>query len=444
MTGCIFSSNLGADNSSSTPMSGDLSMADMGDDDLEATPDMNPVPDLIDLCNSFEPQSLCDGDVTRCGTLDYLNFCTNALETIECGECGDNEQCNDNNLCECAPTTDEEFCDLFDATCGVLTAIDPCTNQGRTVTCGDCPAGVPCQSDFTCSNCMPEDKGTLCNMIAGSCGPQEVTDSCGNLRTVTCGACAQNNERCVNGMCTCEPETDVELCVKSRLECGESTIMDRCGMSRKVNCGQCIDGDLCNDDNKCPTQRPRTDAELCAQENASCGMISASRTNISPVIQIDCGECQPGQMCDQNSCVCPTLTCAEDSCGVIRNACGDTKDCGTMCGSGKVCENNTCTCPDPVCQPDQCDVITNECGATADCGVCEDTFTCDTNNLCTCEPKSECEMCADVTCMPGLLETFCAQEVFSLDSGCGMVNVKCCEGRLTSCDATHDSSTCSL
>lgn len=72
---------------------------------------------------------------------------------------------------------------------------------------------------------------------------------------------------------------------------------------------------------------------LCA--NIECGQVTSTCGDV------DCGGCSNGEVCQQNTCMCPQPSC-EMRCGVVTNACGGMQDCGDTCKFGSMCEANQC------------------------------------------------------------------------------------------------------
>ena len=170
----------------------------------------------------------CDDLNKACGSV-YDDGCGN---TLECGNCGENQSCNDDGECiddACIPDT----CDNLGIECGSVS-----NNCEGTLDCGGCGANQSCNDNGQCiDNCIPQTCENL-GMVCGS-----INDACGTL--VTCGTCNANQSCNNNGQCVenCVPDT----CVSLGIECG--SVSNNCG--RMLQCGGC-DGNLsCNDEGLC-------------------------------------------------------------------------------------------------------------------------------------------------------------------------------------------------
>ncbi len=140
------------------------------------------------------------------------------------------------------------------------------------------------------------------------------------------------------------------------------------------------------------------------------------------------------ELCTGEGLACGQATIA-DRCGVMR-----TVDCGA-CGTGESCESNVC---EPLCEGENAGVLCTrlgaQCGdiATTDtcgnsrqvsCGECQGAQeVCTDDFLCECIPKTEVEICGDVT-VCGLVTT---------DNGCGTEVQVDCGG----CDTTSGEFEC--
>jgi hypothetical protein len=95
-------------------------------------------------------------------------------------------------LCNCIPESDTQFCTSHNG-CGNLIAYDNC-NLPRSVNCGqNCVYPQFCGGGDGGPNecgCTPESDQAFCTMIAASCGLQSGPDNCNQLRiNVYCGPC---------------------------------------------------------------------------------------------------------------------------------------------------------------------------------------------------------------------------------------------------------------
>jgi hypothetical protein len=129
----------------------------------------------------------------------------------------------------------------------------------------------------------------------------------------------------------------------------------------------------------------------CESLGAECGIIDNGCG-----VDLDCGGCAEGFICDENVCECAPTTCEaeEAECGEISDNCGGTLDCGS-CGEGEHCNaENKCEgeCAPTTCEVEEaeCGEISDNCGGTLDCGSCSEGEQCN-NDTNVCEPISSCE-----------------------------------------------------
>lgn len=184
--------------------------------------------------------------------------------------------------------------------------------------------------------CEPETDKELCDAESVACGAIDVLDSCGEARRVEeCGGCA-DNETCVDNDCC----VLADLATACDGFCGsEVTVRDpQCGTTRQLDCSEqpCDPNEPCND-GTCGECMPETDETvLCSNAEAECGN-AVLPNGCGQDVEIDCGGCEPDEMCDRNRCVCAEA--------VIENVCGDKED-------------NDCDdlidCEDPDCRGEIC------------------------------------------------------------------------------------------
>jgi len=108
--------------------------------------------------------------------------------------------------------------------CGTLT-----NKCGKSVGCGGCANGFMC----TGANLCCETDATLCAQKGATCGTINVTDSCGQARSPSCGACGGATPRCnpanhqcvqclVDGDC---PNGTAPLCLSNQCGCGMAGVV---------------------------------------------------------------------------------------------------------------------------------------------------------------------------------------------------------------------------
>ena len=276
--------------------------------------------------------------------LNVMDRC-GASRTIQCGGCNGNECCLD-NVCTREWNT-AQLCGNFNLQCGTHTRTDNC-NQSRTVDCGGCGADEVCDTSMCCQ------RASVANFCAGrECGEYTAIE-CGVSRTEPCGDCPTNYTcNAMTHQCECS-ESEAELCQQEGFTCGTFDTMDKCGVARTgVACGMCSGGQVC-DMNACCDQASVTD--FC--DGRVCGMFTAPECGIMRTE--NCGMCSGGGIClSDNSCCQPwsdNELCTEEGaeCGPITatDNCGQMRsvsECfgiasGDPCGEGLFCQpDNRCT-----------------------------------------------------------------------------------------------------
>jgi hypothetical protein len=149
----------------------------------------------------------------------------------------------------------------------------------------------------------------------------------------------------------CQPESIAAACGSK--QCGQAT--NNCNQT--INCGlfgltsQCLNQQVCLADGGCCTPNGKV---ACGKH---CGGTVVTDNCGNP---FPCTTCNPGEVCNQNTCCTPTDPCG-GACGVTHtNNCGQTVQCG--CPAGAEClANNTC------CVPQGCSAnCVDSCGIAAD------------------------------------------------------------------------------
>lgn len=100
-------------------------------------------------------------------------------------------------------------------------------------------------------------------------------------------------------------------------------------------------GETCDGD--CPTSCPAQAGCARWTLRGSATECSAWCEQIAVTTCANADGCCPGActIATDSDCDCPAVTCAEDACGRVSNACGEERDCGG-CGGGERCVQNRC------------------------------------------------------------------------------------------------------
>jgi hypothetical protein len=258
-----------------------------------------------------EAPCTCDG--IACG----MNACGE-----ECGGCGDNELCEENECVACS-------CD------GAVCGTDRCGNS-----CGECAGNDICNPAGACIpppppswTCDVEYWGILdgCDCECGALDPD-----CGleGQDLYGCGEVTYPNPQCGGATGVCEPS-----CSCDGAACGD----DGCGNS----CGECGAEEVCYE-LECAPRPPAgwecspyayNDGDAC---HCGCGTRDADCEDPEAYVT-GCEEsgilnprCNAAATCEP-SCSCDGATCGDDGCG---NSCG-------TCGDNEACENFRCVIPMP-------------------------------------------------------------------------------------------------
>jgi len=191
-----------------------------------------------------ECTTVCDGK--ECGT---IGDCI-------CGSCGDDEACNDENMCEVISAECLTAC--TDKVCGTF---DDCD-------CGACGDGEVCNAD-----------GTACEEISAECEVACDGKDCGTFDGCECGACEDGFECDDDGACQeiCEP-----VCAADGVpfECGDSGCPGE-------TCGDCPGGAQWSCEEHMCVCTPACDDKVCGADG--CGD--------------ECGTCEDDWTCWQGACV---------------------------------------------------------------------------------------------------------------------------------------------
>ena len=208
----------------------------------------------------------------------------------------------------------------------------------------------------------------------------------------------------------CQGESDEELlssCDDNGVECGEIFVTDRCEVERSVDCGDCQQGEECQD-NQCVCA-PETNDEFCSEvDDDPCGIVEG-QDRCGEERVVDCGECSDEAGCNANQCVPCGVDCT-DKCGLVPDGCGEFVDCSSDGEGGEDCdEGQGIYCHDFQCQSGECEPlescedegaecgqIPDGCGGILDCeSGCSDDEVCSLDNECVCDPESDETLCEE-------------------------------------------------
>lgn len=348
------------------------------------------------------------GDATTCMPETDGEFCTRLVKT--CGEVTDVDNCGDSrtadcgmctapatcggggtpNVCACPGQSDQAFCDAYGAVCGPLTQVDEC-GQMRTVTCGACMNPEQCGA-VTPNQCDCPDDQAVCVSIGKQCGVVDVTGQCGNKTMVDCGGC-QANASCSANLCECDagfmPDgggncVDVDECATGADDCGANALCMNVpgGFMCACDAGYAGDGITC------------TDVDECMAGTDNCA-VNATCTNVPGSFMCACDAGYMGN----------GITCADvDECAGNTDDCDPNATCSNEPGTFSCACNMGFTGTGTTCADiDECATGADNCDANASCTNSPPgsfTCTCDAGYMGTgvsCADIDECTLGTD-TC----------------------------------------------
>lgn len=341
---------------------------DAGIDDADTGGDTEP--DGVDCADDNE--LLCGGecvDITddpdHCGGCGAGYVCEGATPYCLDGQC---VACIDDGDCE-----DGLECDDSTNSCS------GCEYDG------ECGQGFCRQADQVCVACIDDEnceEDQVCDEVAGACrncldGDDDCDDGevCVEEGNYFCADCLGpgHDEQC-QGTEFCTSDFRCVECLQSSDCSDDSDVCDSDG-----RCVDCITDDHCgNPDlyscvaNTCSDcDDPRTDEDICLDEEKVCGIVDDG-----------CGTSVECNLCDESLPLCdlPNETCVEcldsndcgdDECDPDTNQCVECLD-GNHCAPGEYCTQQTNECV--------------ECLSDSDCtnGICLDDQICS-----ICDPNAE-------------------------------------------------------
>ena len=174
---------------------------------------------------------------------------------------------------------------------------------------------------------------------------------------------------------------------------------DMASMIEEPDAGPATDPDLAAPEDIPPGCEPTDPDQLCAQAGADCGL-QVVADGCGEVIEIDCGGCDGGQMCDLEVgvCVCEPLPCpANVMCARVLDGCGSTRLCD-QCPEGTACDEASLSCE---CASEETDA--ELCQGARACGIVELADRCGASRQIDCGGCPGPESCQRGTCQPAQL-----------------------------------------
>ena len=300
-----------------------------------------------------------------------------------CGECDPELTCSPEGTCD-------DGCETGAVACAGPHATLICTKEGKWVEGEPCSSGTICEAGV----CKPVE----CKPNCGNkqCGPDGCGGSCGECKPGTaCNddyvcvpstVCQPGEKKCEgNAVATCTPNgqwaskpcppnatCDGGQCKPNGCtpKCdGKQCGGDGCGGS----CGQCKPGQMCQQ-GQCKGTTEKTCADIfeCAM-----GCLAAGMTDIDCVMGCTEGAPQQAQAQFQDLAMCAFNACPDPSADCLLNAMD-----GPCAKESEICLGGTCT---PSCAGKQCG--SNGCGGS--CGTCKPGTQCTPMGTCIALPECE-------------------------------------------------------
>ncbi len=317
--------------------------------------------------------------------------------------------------------------------------------------------------------CVPDDDASLCAANGAECGSLDISDNCGQARTVDCetGACSASAVCGTNNTCVCSSGyagdgvtcTDVDECTDGTDTCAAEATCSNTdgGFDCACNSGFAGDGFTCTDIDEC------TDGTATCGANASCNNLPGDFECVcnpgwmgDGVTCTDLDECADGtDGCDTNatctnspgsfSCTCDTgwigdgVTCDDvDECADGTLTCSGDGVCVNLPGSAECrCDDGFAgdgiTCTDV----DECADGTDDCDPNATCTNSVGSFSCACNagwigdgTACTdvdecADGSDDCDANAMCSNVPGSFECACLPGYQGDGRTCQQVSCAC-------------------
>jgi len=294
------------------------------------------------------------------------------LDDATCGQCNNDSDCDDNNVCNGAETCVANSCQPG-------TALDcdddnPCTDDSCDPVSG---CDNTADDTNTCSDNDPCTVGDSC--VSGGCVPGSNTLTCEDHEDCTDDECVagtgcvytpDDNNTCDDG----DPCTTGDYCSSGACQPGSGTL--NCDDGNDCTDDDCVSGTGCvytpDDTNTCDDQNLCTSGDYCENGNCVAGTTMACDDE-NPCTDNDC---DPASGCvntpnDSNSCNDGNECTENDRC-FDGNCVGDIRDQDADTYGDEICGGDDCDDNDATINPgapEVCgDTIDNDCDELTDEG----------------------------------------------------------------------------
>lgn len=393
-------------------------------------------------------------------------------ECLECGSDGGVDSAKP-DVSGDAPITETGGCTASQKNCDgkCVEITDPaygCTAASCSPCTGAPGASFACVGG-TCTESMCKAGFKDCG---GTCQPTDAAHGC---NAASCAACPSDNgiAGCAAGACSIKCNTGYKLCGGKCVNIGDPTygctpascdnsacpktgtvvcsagacVLGSCGAGTKACGGSCVPTDStngCGDVTRCT---PCAAGESCAggppttcqcvpePKSTTCGRVQCGITKNNCGASVDCGAaaCVAPKTCGgggvANTCGCKPSgsPCDGVSCGTLTDSCGTSVSCGctgaNTCGGGGMPGKCGCTVTNP-CTGGKCGTFADGCGGSITC-TCSGANTCGGGGapgICGCAPEPLSTTCSFQVC--GSAVNNCGTTVSC--GGCPGPKPRCC------------------